>query len=56
MKDVATAFPLARTLEVKNGDKTTVEKLFATSDNSFATNNLSSGRSASTPRRTRRVR
>ncbi|HTS29292.1 MAG TPA: GldG family protein [Bryobacteraceae bacterium] len=43
MKDVATAFPLARTLDVANGDKTTVAKLFATGDNSFATSNLSSG-------------
>ena len=36
------AFPLARSLEVKNGDKTTVEKLFETTDNSFATTNLAS--------------
>jgi ABC-type uncharacterized transport system involved in gliding motility auxiliary subunit len=43
LKDVATAFPLSRTLDTKNGDKTTVEKLFATSENSFATTNLSSG-------------
>ncbi|MBZ5620450.1 MAG: GldG family protein [Acidobacteriia bacterium] len=43
MKDVATAFPLCRTLDVKNGDKTTVQKLFATADNSFATSDLSSG-------------
>jgi len=43
MKDVATAFPLSRTVDVKNGDKTTVEKLFATGDNSFATTNLASG-------------
>jgi len=43
MKDAATAFPIARTLDVKNGDKTTVTKLFATSDNSFATSDLSSG-------------
>jgi ABC-type uncharacterized transport system involved in gliding motility auxiliary subunit len=42
MKGVATAFPLARTLDVKNGDKTTVQKLFSTSDNSYATSNLSS--------------
>ena len=28
MKDVATAFPLSRSLDVKNGDKTSVEKLF----------------------------
>ncbi len=43
LKDVATAFPLSRTLDVKNGDKTSVSKLFETSDNSYATNNLSSG-------------
>ncbi|HXB68435.1 MAG TPA: GldG family protein [Candidatus Acidoferrales bacterium] len=43
MKDVATAFPLSRTLEVKNGDKTTVEKLFSTSANSYATTDLKSG-------------
>ena len=42
MREVATAFPLARTLEVKTGDKTSVEKLFSTSDNSYATTNLSS--------------
>ncbi len=38
MKESATAFPLARTLDVK----TPAEKLFSTSDNSFATTNLSS--------------
>jgi ABC-type uncharacterized transport system involved in gliding motility auxiliary subunit len=43
MKDVWTAFPLARSLEVKNGDKTTVDKLFETSDDSIATTNLASG-------------
>jgi ABC-type uncharacterized transport system involved in gliding motility auxiliary subunit len=43
MKEVATAFPLARTMEVKNGDKTSVQKLFETGDNSYATTNLSSG-------------
>ena len=42
MKEVATTFPLARSLEVKSGDKTTVEKLFSTSDNSYATSNLKS--------------
>ena len=42
MKDIATAFPLARTLDVKNGDKTSVEKLFSTSDNSFETTDLNS--------------
>ena len=42
MKDTPTGFPIARSLEVKNGDKTTVEKLFSTTDNSFATTNLAS--------------
>jgi ABC-type uncharacterized transport system involved in gliding motility auxiliary subunit len=42
LKRSATGFPLARSLEVKNGDKTTVEKLFSSSDSSLATNNLSS--------------
>jgi len=43
MKDLASVFPLSRSLEVKNGDKTTVEKLFETTDASIATKNLSSG-------------
>jgi len=42
MKDTPSGFPIARSLEVKNGDKTTVEKLFSTTDNSFATTNLAS--------------
>jgi ABC-type uncharacterized transport system involved in gliding motility auxiliary subunit len=33
---IPTAFPLTRSFEVKNGDKTTVEKLFSTSDDSVA--------------------
>jgi ABC-type uncharacterized transport system involved in gliding motility auxiliary subunit len=40
MRGVATAFPLARSLEVKSADKATAEKLFSTSDNSFATTDL----------------
>ena len=44
MKEVATAFPISRSLDVKNGDKTTLEKLFSTSENSYATTDLSSGR------------
>lgn len=40
LKGVATAFPLARSLDVKNGEKTVVEKLFSTTENSFATTNL----------------
>jgi len=42
LKDVATGFPIARSLEVKNGDKTMVEKLFSTSEDSIATKNLAS--------------
>ena len=42
LKGSATGFPLSRSLTIKNGDKTTVEKLFSTSDTSLATSNLSS--------------
>jgi ABC-type uncharacterized transport system involved in gliding motility auxiliary subunit len=42
MKGTATGFPLARSLEIKNTDKTSVDKLFDTSSSSFATSNLSS--------------
>jgi ABC-type uncharacterized transport system involved in gliding motility auxiliary subunit len=40
MKEVATCFPLSRTMEVKSADKSSVEKLFSTSENSYATTNL----------------
>jgi ABC-type uncharacterized transport system involved in gliding motility auxiliary subunit len=40
MKEVATAFPMTRTVEVKSGDKTTVDKLFSTTANSYATTNM----------------
>ncbi len=40
MKETATAFPLSRTLDVKSGGS--AQKLFSTSENSFATSNLSS--------------
>jgi ABC-type uncharacterized transport system involved in gliding motility auxiliary subunit len=40
LKETATAFPLARSLAVKSGGS--AEKLFSTSDNSYATTNLSS--------------
>jgi ABC-type uncharacterized transport system involved in gliding motility auxiliary subunit len=43
LKDVATAFPLTRSLDVKNGDKTSVEKLFSSNENSYATTDLKSG-------------
>jgi ABC-type uncharacterized transport system involved in gliding motility auxiliary subunit len=42
LKGSATGFPLSRSLDVKNTDKTTVEKLFSSSKSSLATNNLSS--------------
>jgi hypothetical protein len=42
LTNISTAFPLSRSLETKNTDKTTISKLFSTSADSFATNNLSS--------------
>jgi ABC-type uncharacterized transport system involved in gliding motility auxiliary subunit len=51
LKEVATAFPLSRTLDTANGAKTTVEKLFATGENSYATTNLSSGSIRIDPRK-----
>jgi ABC-type uncharacterized transport system involved in gliding motility auxiliary subunit len=42
MRDTATGFPLARSLEIKNTDKTSVQKLFDSSETSLATSNLSS--------------
>jgi len=37
-----TGFPLARSLEIKNGAKTAVQRLFRSSDSSLATNRLNS--------------
>ncbi len=42
LTNVSTAFPLSRSLETKNTDKVTVSKLFSTSADSFATNDLAS--------------
>ncbi|MHB8501900.1 MAG: GldG family protein [Candidatus Acidiferrales bacterium] len=42
MKGTATGFPLSRSLETKNSDKTTVEKLFDSSDSSLSTTKLNS--------------
>ena len=42
MKGTATGFPLSRSIEVKNGDKTTVTKLFDSSATSLATEKLNS--------------
>ena len=40
---VPTAFPLARSLTTKSGDKTTVSKLFGTTEDSIAVNNIPPG-------------
>jgi ABC-type uncharacterized transport system involved in gliding motility auxiliary subunit len=37
-----TGFPITRSLEIKNGNKTTVEKLFSSSDTTLATTKLDS--------------
>lgn len=42
LANISTAFPLSRSLETKNTDKTTVTKLFSTSADSYATYDLSS--------------
>ncbi len=42
LKGTATVFPLVRSMETKSADKTSVEKLFETSANSYATTNLTS--------------
>jgi len=42
MKGTATGFPLSRSIQIKNGDKTTVQKLFDSSTTSLATTNLNS--------------
>ncbi len=42
MKDVPSGFPIARSLTIKSAQKTMAEKLFETSENAFATTNLSS--------------
>lgn len=42
MKGSATGFPLSRSLDTKNADKTTVDKLFDSSESSLATTKLNS--------------
>ena len=44
MKGSATGFPLSRSLEAKNGDKTSVEQLFSSSESSLSTSKLDSDR------------
>jgi ABC-type uncharacterized transport system involved in gliding motility auxiliary subunit len=41
LKNTFTGFPIPRSIEVKNGDKTTVDKLFSTTDRAVAVSNLS---------------
>ncbi len=41
LKGAATGFPLSRSLDVKNAEKTTVSKLFTTTDQAIATTKLS---------------
>lgn len=42
LREVATAFPMSRTLETKTADGVTVDKLFSSGGNSYATTDLSS--------------
>jgi len=42
LKGTATGFPLSRSIDVKNGDKTSVQKLFDSSSSSLATSKLDS--------------
>jgi ABC-type uncharacterized transport system involved in gliding motility auxiliary subunit len=42
LKGTATGFPLSRSIQVKNGDKTSVSKLFSSSETSLATEKLNS--------------
>ena len=42
LRGTATGFPLARSLEIRNTDKTSVQRLFDSSSTSLATSNLSS--------------
>jgi ABC-type uncharacterized transport system involved in gliding motility auxiliary subunit len=42
LKNSFTGFPVARSVQIKNGDKTTLEKLFSTSDRAIATTKLTS--------------
>ena len=42
MRGVATGFPLARSMQTKNMDKTAVQQLFSSSESSLATSDLSS--------------
>ena len=49
LKGSATGFPLARSLTIKNTDKSTVQKLFESSDSSLATSKLDSAKLSVNP-------
>jgi ABC-type uncharacterized transport system involved in gliding motility auxiliary subunit len=49
MKRLASGFPIARSLQIKNGEKTTVEKLFESTDDALATPNLGSAEISASP-------
>jgi ABC-type uncharacterized transport system involved in gliding motility auxiliary subunit len=49
MKRLASGFPIARSLEIKNSAKTTIEKLFESTDDAFATTNLASAEIKASP-------
>jgi ABC-type uncharacterized transport system involved in gliding motility auxiliary subunit len=54
LKDHITGFQVVRSLQVKNGDKTTVTKLFSTSDAAIATTNLDKAPNELTPAETKK--
>ena len=54
LKDVATAFPLARTLDVKSTSTGTAEKLLSTSSNSYATTAINSAEIRIDPKKDRK--
>jgi len=56
LKGSATGFPLVRSMEVKSTDKTTVEKLFDSSESSLATTKLNSPEVNPNDRKTRKGR
>lgn len=54
LKDHTTGFQIVRSLAVKNGDKTTVSKLFSTSDAAIAATNLTKPPTELTPQETKK--
>ena len=54
LKDHITGFQIVRSMQVKNGDKTTVTRLFSTSDAAIATTNLNKSPSDVNPADTKK--